>query len=153
MMTSSRRSCTDRRAKPAEPRRCVHCGAPESAGVTPCSGYTREHAWTEGSVERPAGEEDAKLPADATHKPWCKKVRCAAGDEDGEAHIAVCVQRCTCERRARLTSRSRRPRRSRQRRVSERRVLSTPAALLREWKKDERISPRRQPGTKEGRDV
>ena len=59
MMTSSRRSCTDRRAKPAEPRRCVHCGAPESAGVTPCSGYTREHAWTEGSVERPAGEEDA----------------------------------------------------------------------------------------------
>lgn len=37
-----------------------------------------------------------------------------------------------------------------QRRVSERRVLSTPAALLREWKKDERISPRRQPGTKEG---
>ena len=49
-----------------------------------------------------------------------------------------------------LNDATRRPRLYFERRVSERRVLSTPAALLREWKKDERISPRRQPGTKEG---
>ena len=86
-----------------EGRLCQACGG---SGIADDPNDDDDGVTTDAApVERPAGEEDAKLPADATHKPWCKKVRCAAGDEDGEVHIAVCVQRCTCERRARLTSR------------------------------------------------